>query len=419
LNTFIPSDTREILAPKKRIVFLDVIRAYAIIMMLQGHFVDTMMAPQYRDTNNWFYATWYFFRGMTAPIFFFVSGAIFVFLLLKDNRPWPENQRAKKGLRRVGLLLFLGYVLKWHLPSIMLGVTLVIVSVLKIQMPTVDTLHIYPSFITVDVFHCIGLAILTIIGLFVLHQKTGWSLPLMYGGLGLLIFILAPNIVNADYSHLPVFFENYFDLLHGSTFTVIPWIGYSLLGGVIGWHMHTNPKFYEGPWAPILLLIFGLWLHFSTATILSNFYNLTGIEQFKRVLNFNHTFWRLGHVFVVFAVFIWITRWVQKIPPLILKIGSETLVIYSVHYVLLYGTWLGLGFKQLGQETWSPLMTFFGAIIFISFFIYLIYRIEDVRHVLYVVMPAQSKLFYRFYRLKLRRFTNRPKLIKSFLVSKK
>jgi uncharacterized membrane protein len=400
LNTFIPSDTLNNLAPKKRIVFLDVIRAYAIIMMLQGHFVDTMMAPVYRDTSNWFYGTWYFFRGMTAPIFFFVSGAIFVFLLLKDSRPWPENQRAKKGLRRVGLLLFLGYVLEWHLPSVMI-------------------LNFYPSFITVDVFHCIGLSILTIIGLFVLHQKTGWSLPLMYGGLGLLVFILAPNIVNADYSRLPVFFENYFDLLHGSTFTVIPWIGYSLLGGVVGWHMHTSPKWYEGPWAPILMLIIGLWLHFSTATILSNFYNLTGIEQFKRILDFNHTFWRLGHVLIVFAVFIWITRMFQKIHPLILKIGSETLVIYSVHYVLLYGTWLGLGFKQLGQETWSPLMTFFGAVIFISFFIYLIHRIEDVRKVLYVDVPSQTKLAYRFYRFKFRNSWAQKRLVKSFLTTKK
>ncbi len=59
---------------KDRLQFIDAIRAYAILMMLQGHFVDTMLAYRYRDLENALYSTWFFMRGMTAPIFFTVTG---------------------------------------------------------------------------------------------------------------------------------------------------------------------------------------------------------------------------------------------------------------------------------------------------------------------------------------------------------
>jgi len=56
-----------------RLVFIDVIRAFAICMMLEGHFIDGLLAPEYRDENNLLFATWLYIRGMTAPVFFTVS----------------------------------------------------------------------------------------------------------------------------------------------------------------------------------------------------------------------------------------------------------------------------------------------------------------------------------------------------------
>ena len=94
----------------------------------------------------------------------------------------------------------------------------------------------------------------------------------------------------------------------------------------------------------------------------------------------------------------------KNINPLILKIGGETLVIYSVHYVLLYGTWFGIGVRSLGSHTWSPWPTAIGAILFLAFFAFLIYRIEEIRYFLYHLVPHYTGLYYRFLRLKLRRF---------------
>ena len=67
----------------KRLYFIDAIRAFAILMMLQGHFIDTLLAIEYRDPDNIAYSTWLYFRGITAPVFFTISGLIFTYLLIK------------------------------------------------------------------------------------------------------------------------------------------------------------------------------------------------------------------------------------------------------------------------------------------------------------------------------------------------
>ena len=71
-----------------RIVFLDVVRAFAILMMLQGHFVDTMLDPAYRDNSNWIYYSWSFMRGITAPVFFSVPVWVFTYLLTRKAKAW-------------------------------------------------------------------------------------------------------------------------------------------------------------------------------------------------------------------------------------------------------------------------------------------------------------------------------------------
>ena len=37
-----------------RLYFIDAVRAFAILMMLQGHFIDTLLAPIYRDKTGVF-----------------------------------------------------------------------------------------------------------------------------------------------------------------------------------------------------------------------------------------------------------------------------------------------------------------------------------------------------------------------------
>ena len=98
----------------KRLLFIDVMRAYAILMMVQGHTVDSLIDPIYRDSSYWLFSLWDQMRGVTAPVFFFSAGTIFSYLLLRKNLPIRKNERFYKGMKRVVILLLLGYALRFN-----------------------------------------------------------------------------------------------------------------------------------------------------------------------------------------------------------------------------------------------------------------------------------------------------------------
>lgn len=372
-------------AKPPRIVFIDAIRAYAILMMLQGHFIDKMLAPVYRDFSHPVFQIWYFFRGITAPIFFFSTGLVFMYLLLKDDRPLHENERVKKGLKRVLLLIALGYVLKWNVFMLLLG-------------------RFYPWYYTVDVLQVIGLALLTIIGAYALHRWTNVSLRVLLASMGMLIFMFHPSFEAADWSHLPNFFENYFTIKNGSTFTPIPWVGYTCFGGVLGVWINRQPQFSFSKAFPWILLGLGFALYLYSSNWLDFAYQVIPWENFKAISNNNHLFHRLGHVLIAVALVVWITRFWKTMPALVTKIGSETLTIYAVHYVVLYGTWFGLGVSYFFEGSLSPMGAAVGALLFVTSFVLLIAYIEPIRVFIYHRIPAQLWYMYRLTKVKFIRF---------------
>ena len=96
----------------KRLYFLDAVRAFAILMMLQGHFIDSLIDPIYRNLENPFYATWNYFRGITAPTFYTITGLVFCYLLFKAKEKGDTQKRIKKGLSRGLMLILVGYSLR-------------------------------------------------------------------------------------------------------------------------------------------------------------------------------------------------------------------------------------------------------------------------------------------------------------------
>lgn len=372
-------------ARPQRIVFIDAIRAYAILMMLQGHFIDETLLLKYKDFQDPIYNAWYFFRGITAPIFFFSTGLVFMYLLLKDNRPLLENARVHKGLRRGLLLIALGYLLKWSLYPLISG-------------------YFPPWYIAVDVLQCIGLALFVLIGAYALHRLTNVSLRVLLAMLGLVTFLLNPTFEATDWSHLPLLFENYFSLKNGSSFTPVPWVGYTCFGGMLGVWINRHPQFSFTKSFPWILLGLGLVLYWYSSHWLESLYQVLPWENFIKIANNNHLFHRLGHVLVAVAAVVWITRWWKNMPPLITKIGSETLTIYAVHYVVLYSTWFGLGITYFFKAALMPVQAIIGAVLFLTSFIVFVIYLEPIRRFIYQQIPAHLWYGYRWTRVKVVRF---------------
>ena len=371
-----------------RIQFIDVLRAFAILMMLQGHFVDTTLAEQFRNPDHPVYSAWYFMRGLTAPIFFTTTGLVFVFLLLKDGRPLGENVRVRKGIRRGVMLLFWGYFLKINLFAVLSG-------------------RLYGWYFTVDVLHCIGIALLILIGVFALSQKIRMPFWILLSLLSFFAFFIDPSFKAADWSALPQPIANLFTLDYGSVFTPVPWVGYTLFGGLMGYVLHVRPKLAFTHLFPLALLVTGYLVSHYSSMALIKLHQLSGWENFKSLAYNNGLFWRLGHVFIVQGIFMWGIARLRVVPRIWTKVGSETLTIYCVHYVLLFGTWFGLGIAGFWARSLSPWVCALGAASFVAAFVVLIAYIEPIREWLYRTLPARARYRWRVARVVVLRSVSR------------
>lgn len=328
-----------------RLFFIDVMRAWAILMMLQGHFVDGLLDSTFRDPNNIVYQTWLYFRGITAPVFFTVSGFIFTYLLVRSPQLGWKNPRVKKGIRRGLQLLFIGYLLRMNLFGLLQG-------------------ELYDGFYLVDVLHCIGLSILAIVGVYLFSvARKAWLMPLVLIMTTLVLFLFEPLYKQWDLSILPNAIANYFTKANGSVFTIFPWLGYASMGAFFSL-LFTKYKEHKNlyPVAIIAALIVGSMLLFYSSEAFLGMYRFSGIELFQLIESNNYLFIRLGDVLLVFALFMMVRKFLQH--KTLLAIGASTLSIYIIHFIILYGSFTGLGLYRFFHHELPPSLVVPGAILF-------------------------------------------------------
>lgn len=336
-------------------------RAWAILMMLQGHFVDGLLDNAFRDDTDNLYRIWKYFRGITAPVFFTVSGFIFTYLLVRVPQKGLQNPRIKKGVRRGLQLVLIGYLLRLNLFGLFKG-------------------HLYDAFFLVDVLHCIGLSILGIIGIYLLtSQLKKFLLPTALVVTTCLLFAFEPMYKLATFDLLPDALTNYFSKVNGSVFTIIPWFGYTAFGGflsVLFYRYKEHKHLY--PIAITSSATIGLVLIFKSSYFFHQLNLATNIQLFVDIYSNNYLFIRLGDVLVVFAVFMLVRRFL--INQTFLRIGQNTLSIYVIHFIILYGSFTGFGLYRFFNHSLSPVYAILGAVIFmaLSSYLALLYdRYED------------------------------------------
>ena len=239
---------------KQRLIFIDVIRAYAICMMLQGHFITALLAEQYCDESNPYYHIWHYFTGITAPVFLTISGFIFTYLLIREGERSGvgfKNPRVLKGAKR-GLML------------------IVVACILR------------KSIYFVDILHCIGLALIIMVGLYLLARNhVRHFLPAMLIAITLILFTFNETYNKYEYSWLPQVVANYFTPKYGTFFTIFPWLGFVTLGGFMGslFYYFRNAKHLYIVYT-LLLIIFGAIFHFQYHTF-HFLYSITGWTHFE------------------------------------------------------------------------------------------------------------------------------------------
>ena len=329
----------------KRLYFIDIIRAFAILMMLQGHFVDTLLATQYRDLNSIPFSVWSYFRGITAPTFFTISGLVFTYLLLKAKEKGETNLRMRKGLIRGCFLIFIGYLIRIPFFVWFMG-------------------EFNPYFLVIDVLQCIGLSLILIVVLYYICNKKTIIFSIITLCLGITIFLTERMYYDVSFENLPLVFSNFLSKTNGSVFTIIPWFGYVAFGAFIATLFH---KYLKKPKFKTIIISFfsitGFILIFYSTHILASIYKLTHLKIFLDSAGYNYLFTRLGNVLIYFAFFYSFERYLKL--PLILKVGQKTLSIYVIHFIIIYGSFTGIGLNTIIGKNLTPIQAVFGAIIFL------------------------------------------------------
>lgn len=334
---------------KHRIIFIDLIRAFAVFQMVQGHTVDMVLADNFRNYDNPIFATWHFMRGMTAPIFMFTAGTVFTYLFRLVKEPFIKNPRVKKGIKRGLLLIFLGYLLRFP--------TWNIFDFSNISEYSRDT------FFAVDVLQLIGFGLLALLALLYFSEKFRLNDYLLFSFTALLVFSVSPTFFKIGWNNfLPQVLAGYFYPGTGSLFPFFPWAGYVIAGGVLGTYLAKNPLVFRNLQFSIWLAVAG-FLFILSSMIISYLYKVFGIVESINSATTSLIFFRIGFVLVLNAAVSYISLKANSIPKLIILIGRNTLVIYVVHLLILYGSAWSPGFYDLLAKSFTGWQAFTSAVI--------------------------------------------------------
>ncbi len=353
----VPEKSVEIVEPKPRLKFIDMARSIAILMMLEGHFTGAALSDSYRTSDYWLYNAWHLLHGLTSPLFFTVTGLIFVYLLIgskQDVRFW-DNIRVRKGGRRVLQLLFWGYFIQLNLWVI--GKSIYYDS--KFHMDWFYAFH---------VLQAIAIGLLFVISIYGIYRlikvgKLYWYY-LIAGIILLICYSWMKEYIRMDEAFMelnpgtspsfwptgaPKIIQNMF---YGqfSEFSFVRMSLYTVLGGMVGAIIRNYEHKVREWWFGIVVIFIGLILSIFVRYFfiwIDDFTEFIGLTV-KGVFELNSTsVSRFGQVVILIGLLMLIDRSFKIKAPLFLKIGQTTFPIYVVHVIILYGGILGFGLKPL------------------------------------------------------------------------
>ncbi|MBI5663111.1 MULTISPECIES: heparan-alpha-glucosaminide N-acetyltransferase domain-containing protein [Ignavibacterium] len=350
---------------KHRIIFIDLMRAFAVLQMVQGHTIDALLSPEYRLLDYPAYAVWHFMRGMTAPIFMFTSGTVFTYLFRLVEEPFENNPRVKKGIKRFFLLVFLGYLLRYP--------TYKIIDFSDVSKQQLDT------FFAVDVLQLIGFGLLFLMISAFISEKLKLGDTITFLLMGLMFIIPAPFFAHIDWLKIfPQPIANYFYSGNGSLFPLFPWAGYVITGGVLGSYLARNPLVFKTNKFSLRLVTIGIALIlFSAVYIL--FELGTSISNLSDSYTYDTVIFRIGFVLILTGIVSYISQSINSVPRIIILIGRNTLLIYVVHLMIIYGSAWNPGLFTIWGNSVPVYYTIVIALTMILMMTFLVYLLNKLR----------------------------------------
>jgi uncharacterized membrane protein len=352
---------------KQRYLFIDLLRFVAGFFMIQGHVFDAFLSPQVKS-DSWYYIH-DFFHGFIAPMFLFASGVAFGVATI---RSWEQHtvwdERVRRRVWKFLALIAIGYSL--HLPYFSLWKTISEATSLETK-----------SMFQVDALQCIGVTLLILQASVLLLPKK--ELFVRVVALSAVVVIFGSPILWSLHfgAKAPLWLAAYMNAENGSWFPLFPWSAYILCGVLFGnWFLNAAGHRTE----------VAVVLKFAAVSA-----GLAVLALLALQLPFDfyppHDYWkshpsiiliRLGVVSIVAAAIFLAERYIQtpsRIPSIM---GRESLFVYIVHLLIVYGSVMGPGLSYYIGPTLSLVQTLFVTILvfFIVMFLAVLWHALNSNH---------------------------------------
>lgn len=304
---------------KARFIFIDLLRGWALLVMIEVHIFNVMLLPPLKETT-WFSAL-NFINGLVAPSFLFISGFAFAISTRgKSEELRKFNYAFWKKLGRITLVILAGYSL--HLPILSLR-----------RFMNFYSQDVIIGFYNVDILQCIGVGLLLLVILrLIIKSEKNYNYILIV--LTLLTALLAPIVWQIDFTkYMAVPFANYFNKMYGSFFPLFPWLGFLLAGAITcKYYLDARENNNEKNFIKRIMIV-GFAAAIIGHLLLSKFLDMSFRFVTPHPIFF---FQRLGYVVFLLGLCWYYAEYRQTKTSFVLDVGRESLLVYWLHLQIIY-----------------------------------------------------------------------------------
>ncbi len=323
---------------KVRYQFLDVFRGLIVLLMIEGHVLRELLTPALQNTP------WFRFHellhGVTGPGFLFGAGITFG---ISAQARWREflvpSPALRRRIKKIALLLALAYAL--HLPFLSLSKTL-----------SHATANDWRSFWSFDVLQCIGFSLFFLQLMVLVVRNPKWfERFLVICAIGVLAS--APLLWNVE--GLSEFLSFALTMESGSVYPLVPYSAFLFAGAFVSYEFM---RFAQSGREAVFIRRLSI-----TGIILQ-----TGgfvLEALPFQIYPQHDYWlaspnflliKLGVIFLLLSGAWYATtrinhaRSVSAVFRWLIVVGVESLFVYVIHLIALYG-WVSN--PEFNLSAWS------------------------------------------------------------------
>jgi uncharacterized membrane protein len=325
----------------QRVAFVDLLRGWAVIVMIQTHVFNATLFPAL--TTTVLYDLIKFVDGLVAPSFLFASGLAYAITTRRKANDYLAFGRPLfRQFGRLLLILVIGYVL--HIPRFNYH-----------HLAYEASAEAWDRFWQVDVLQCIAVSLLFLQILLLLLRSEG-RLYRTVAGATVVILLGTPLMWTFNWWNvLPVPIASYLNGLYYSLFPLFPWSAFLFAGALAGYY-YTEARergaealfLRRAAYAGLAAIGISFALH-PLAALLYPVYDYWRFSPSFVLL-------RLGIVLLLtWGMFLWERKRGVGISSPVTLIGRESLIVYVTHLMLIYGDFGSGSFaSQVGRSYGYP-----------------------------------------------------------------